>query len=301
LTDDLAYARTFYPKSQVVRYLNGLAARTHLAIYKNKKEKRNRFVTFWRQELPLVVREMHRPLFYSLLIFSFGFIIGIFSTVMDESFTRDIMGDAYVSMTIENISEGDPTAVYKQSPSFPMFVRIGFNNMMVTFLTFVAGITFSLGTIWKIPSLVNGLFPHGVMIGTFLTMFYTQDVAFDAVRIVYIHGTLEISALIIAGGAGLGLGRAMLFPGTFSRRYAMGRAAKNGIKVMFGISPVVITAAFFESYITRLTGMPVWLNFLIIIASAALILWYFVWYPIQIEKKMTLAPTVRSQHEARPI
>ncbi len=54
LTDDLAYARTFYPKSKTVKYLNGLAARTHLAIYKNKKEKKNKFLEFWTTDLPLI-------------------------------------------------------------------------------------------------------------------------------------------------------------------------------------------------------------------------------------------------------
>lgn len=285
LTDDLAYARTFYPKSQTVKYLNGLAARTHLAIYKNKKEKRSRLITFWTHELPLIVRQMHKPIFFSFLIFTFGFLIGMLSSVMDFGFIRDILSDSYVNGTMENIVGGDPTAVYKNSPSFAMVVRIGLNNLLVTFMTFVAGIFFTIGTIWKIEGIVNGIFPHGVMIGSFFTLFYTQDVAFDAIRIVYIHGTLEISAIILAGGAGIALGNSMLFPGTHTRKYAMTQAAKNGTKLIFGLIPVVMMAAFFESYITRLSGMPLIVNALIILGSAAFIIWYFVIYPIRLSKK----------------
>ena len=54
LIDDLAYARTFYPKSQTVRYLNGLAARTHLLIYENRKPDKNRLYHFFAEELPLI-------------------------------------------------------------------------------------------------------------------------------------------------------------------------------------------------------------------------------------------------------
>ena len=51
-TDDLAYSRTFYPKSKTTRYLNSLAVRIHQKIYTVKKERTNRFITFWRDELP---------------------------------------------------------------------------------------------------------------------------------------------------------------------------------------------------------------------------------------------------------
>jgi hypothetical protein len=60
ITDDLAYAKTFYPKSNTTKYLNGLASTFHQSIYKNKKEKSTRFVTFWRYELPLVFYKHRR-------------------------------------------------------------------------------------------------------------------------------------------------------------------------------------------------------------------------------------------------
>jgi uncharacterized membrane protein SpoIIM required for sporulation len=65
----------------------------------------------------------------------------------------------------------------------------------------------------------------------------------------------------------------------------MTQAAKNGTKLIFGLIPVVMMAAFFESYITRLSGMPLIVNALIILGSAAFIIWYFVIYPIRLSKK----------------
>src|ERR1700753_3965894 len=79
ITDDLAYAKTFYPKSNTTKYLNGIAASFHQSIYKKKKEKTSRFITYWRFELPLVFYKHRRPLLYSFLFFMAFSLIGALS------------------------------------------------------------------------------------------------------------------------------------------------------------------------------------------------------------------------------
>ena len=69
LTDDLSYARTFYPDANVTRYLNGLAGQMHRGLMQNKRDDRSRFVTFWKYELPLLFRQSHRMLALSTGIF----------------------------------------------------------------------------------------------------------------------------------------------------------------------------------------------------------------------------------------
>ncbi|MEM7373712.1 MAG: stage II sporulation protein M [Bacteroidota bacterium] len=283
LTDDLAYARTFYPKSQTVRYLNGLAARTHLAIYKNKKEKRNRFLTFWSQELPLVYRRAHRPMFYSFVIFTFAFLIGMLAALKEPAFLRMVLGDGYVDMTLENIENGDPMGVYKQMPSLSMFVYIARNNIQVAFNTFAWGILTPLGTIYF-------LFYNGIMLGGFLTFFHTQNLIWETLPVIYVHGTLELTAIVIAGGAGILLGNSFLFPGTYTRKQSLQRAAKDGIKIMVGLVPVFITAAFLESYVTRLTETPLYFKLCIIILSLAFLIWYYILYPIFVERQQHSLP-----------
>ncbi|MDX2245550.1 MAG: stage II sporulation protein M [Bacteroidia bacterium] len=278
LTDDLAYSRTFYPKSQTVRYLNGLAARTHLAIYKNKKEKRGRFLTFWTLELPLIYREAHRYMLYSMLIFTFTFLIGTFAAYTDEEFLRIVLSDEYVDMTLQNIHNGDPMGVYKDSPSFPMFVKIAYNNIQVSFLAFVLGIFCSFGTIYI-------LFKNGLMLGSFFMLFHTEGIIWEALPVIYIHGTLELSAIVIAGGAGFMLGNSILFPGTHTRAYSIQKAATAGVKIIVGLIPVFLLAAFLESYITRLTEMPLANKLIIIILSLAFVVWYYIIYPITITRE----------------
>ena len=74
LTDDLSYARTFYPNSNLIEYLNNLSAKAHTSIYGTKKEKKGRFVQFWKTEVPLAVAENHRQLLYSLIIFGISIV-----------------------------------------------------------------------------------------------------------------------------------------------------------------------------------------------------------------------------------
>src|ERR1700712_5966495 len=74
ITDDLAYSKTFYPKSKTTQYLNGLASGFHQSIYKNKKENKSRFIKFWKTELPLLFAQYRKQLLYSFIVFVlFGF------------------------------------------------------------------------------------------------------------------------------------------------------------------------------------------------------------------------------------
>ena len=148
LVNDLGYSKTFYPHSKVTQYLNGLASRIYLGIYRNKKEETSRFWKFWKTELPLTVRRHHKELLYAFLIFSSFAVMAAVSAAHDDSFVRGVLGDSYVEMTDENISRGDPFGVYKDKGRFNMFVAIAVNNIKVSFVTFVAGFLLSIGTVW---------------------------------------------------------------------------------------------------------------------------------------------------------
>src|ERR1044072_5286082 len=155
LTDDLAYSKTFYPNSNTSKYLNGLASLFHQKIYKNKRERSARIKTFWIYELPYLFRQYHRQLFFSFLFFIVFTFMGALSAKYDDSFIRLILSDDYVNMTNQNIEKGDPFGVYKQNGQVEMFFYIAFNNIRVSFIAFVAGLLFSVGTV--IMLMQNGL------------------------------------------------------------------------------------------------------------------------------------------------
>lgn len=278
LTDDLSYARTFYPDSKVVLYLNGLSAQIHQKLYKNKKEDIGRVKTFWRYELPLVMFETRWNLLLAFLFFAIACALGALSAANDETFVRLILGDHYVNLTLENIDKGDPLAIYKSQGSGDMFLQITFNNIMVSFKAFVLGVVFSFGTLAV-------LVQNGIMLGSFQYFFFEKGLLLDSVLKIWIHGTLEISAIVIAGAAGLTVGNSLLFPGTYSRLISFRKGIKKGLKIAVGLIPIFIAAGFLESFVTRLT-LPVWASSSIIIISAFFIIWYFIIYPRQLANRI---------------
>lgn len=280
LVNDLGYSKTYYPHSKVTQYLNGLASRIYLGIYRNKREESSRFTRFWRTELPLVVRRYHRELLYAFLVFTSFAIIAAFSSAHDETFVRGILGDGYVEHTEENIARGDPFGIYKNEDRFTMFIRIAMNNIKVAFLVFIAGLVLSLGSVWL-------LFKNGVMVGAFQYMFFAKGLGWQSVLVIWVHGTLEISAIIIAGAAGIILGNSILFPGTHKRLHSLKRGTRDGLKLMIGLVPVFITAAFLEGYITRYSTMPKAVSISILLTSFTFIIWYFVIYPVKVQKRTT--------------
>jgi uncharacterized membrane protein SpoIIM required for sporulation len=278
LTDDLSYAKTFYPKGNTLMYLNGIAATAHQKIYKTKKESKNRFISFFKTEFPLSFYKHQKQLLIAFSVFAFFSIVGAFSSANDVDFVRLILGDSYVNMTLENIEKGDPMAVYKKANEVDMFIGITINNIKVAMYAFVLGMLFSVGTLYI-------MMQNGIMLGSFLYFFYDKDLLWESSRTIWIHGTIEISVIIIAGCAGLVLGNGLLFPKTYSRLESFKRSMKDGLKIMVSSIPFFIIAGFLEGFVTRHTEMPDWLAIFIILLSLASIIFYYVIYPIQLHKK----------------
>lgn len=284
LTEDLAFARAKYSDSDLVVYLNGLTLKVHNVIYRNKPEKTNRLVTFWTMDLPEVLHSSRKYLVYALLIFSVGIAIGALSAANDHTFVRLILGDQYVNMTLENIKNGDPMAVYKQASEGVMFLGITVNNIKVSLLAFAMGIFFSLGTGYI-------LFTNGVMVGAFHYLFVQNGLFDETIMTIWVHGTLELSAIVFAGGAGLVMGHSLLFPGTYPRGYSFRKGAKKGLKIVISLVPFFIVAGFLEGFATRHTEWPFFLKLLIIAISALVVVFYTFVLP-------NLHKYVRKEHSA---
>ncbi len=276
VTDDLSFARTQYPDSRTTRYLNDLASKVHLEIYKNKREDKNRFISFWKEELPAVMYEVRKPLLYSFIIFLIAGVMGGVSTRYDDTFVRLILGDGYVNMTLENIKNGNPTSVYSGQSELMMFFFITWNNILVSFRVFVFGVFASLGTGFY-------LFYNGLMVGTFIMFFSQEQQLSQALPVIMLHGTIELSSIVIAAAAGFTMGNSLLFPGTYSRMDSFKRGAIKGLKIVMGLVPFFILAGFIESFVTRYAFMHWSIKTFIITLSAFLMIYYFVIYPIRLK------------------
>ena len=274
VTDDLSFARTQYADSRTTKYLNALAGKVRLEIYKNKRESNRRFITFWTEEVPDVMYNSRKVLGYAFIIFAVTVLIGVVSANYDDTFVRLILGDDYVNMTLENIKKGNPTNVYESEDPVIMFLSIAWNNISVSFRVFVFGIFASIGT-----GLYLGY--NGIMVGAFTAFFAKEQQFSQAFPVIMLHGTIELTSIVIAAAAGFRMGNSLLFPGTYSRIVSFRKGAVDGLKIVMGLVPFFILAAFIESFITRYAFMHWALKTLIIGASAFLMIFYFIFYPIR--------------------
>ena len=284
LVNDLAYAKTFYPTSKVTQFINGQASKTYLSIYKNRKEESNRIVDFWTYDLPLTIRKYHRIIFFMFILFCVFFMVGFFSNRFDENFVRQMLGDDYVDKTIQNIEEGNPFGIYQSGSSFLSWMGIMINNIIVALVYFSQGIIFGFFT-------VKSMITEAIRIGAFHYLFFSRGLGLQWALAVMIHGTLELWSIIVSCSAGVVLGMGLLFPGTLKRIESLKRAAKDGVKITVGVLPVFIVAAFFEGFVTRYYKMHWMLSSLILVSSAAFIVWYFVIYPTRLQRRLSFQMT----------
>lgn len=277
VTDDLAFAQTYYPKSKTTVYLNQLAVKAHQTIYKNKKEKKGRLKWFWKVEVPLAIQVAHKPMLLALVVFLLAIVAGVVSTLYDEDFPRYLLGDGYVNMTLENIAKGDPLGVYGRDSQVNMFFYITINNIMVALKAIGFGIVFSILTI---VDMLN----NGVMVGVFFTFLYTEGQLGIAFLSVFIHGVIELASIVIAGGAGIMLGNSFMFPGTYKRIDSLKRGARNAAIIAVGLVPLFIVAGFLESFITRYY-QNIWVGILTIGITFPFIIWYYIILPKRVFKR----------------
>lgn len=283
ITSDLAFAQTQYPDSPVTVYLNDIALGIHRDVHRHKRTKWSLFLSFWTHDIPLAVYEARGNILTSLIVFLFFIVVGVISTLGDPDFPRACLGDSYVDMTLENINNGEPMAVYSQGSQVASFLGITVNNIFVSFITYVMGVFTSFGT---------GLYlmNNGVMVGAFITFFYVRGLFVEAILAIMLHGTLELSAIVIAGGAGITLGNGWLFPGTHSRARSFVLAARRSLRILVSTMPIFVIAGFIEGFFTRFTDVGDVLRLSVILLSLAFVLFYYVYWPIKVHRNAIEKP-----------
>ena len=272
VTSDLAFAQTHYPDSKITRYLNNLASALHNEIYRSHRYRWQSLLTFWTHDVPLTMWEARRELLLSFTIFAVSAFVGFLSQMLDPEFCRIILGDNYVDMTLQNIAQGEPMAVYSGDSADSMFGSITLNNVRVSFVAFALGVLTSVGTGFV-------LFQNGVMLGAFQTLFAQHGLLWQSALAIWLHGTLEISSVVVAGAAGLAMGNGWLFPGTYPRLVSFRRGARRGLRIVVGTVPLFVVAGFIESFLTRHTEWSDLLRLAIIGASLAFVVYYFIVLP----------------------
>lgn len=273
VTEDLSFSRTYYPYRLVRVYLNNMARSFFGSVYKNKKLSGKGIIDFWKTELPMIIFSCRKSFLTAFVVFMLAAAIGVFSTYQDPTFANHMLGAEYMDMTRENIKSGDPMAVYKKAnDELPMFLQITLNNIKVAFLAFVSGIVMGIGSLLV-------LLYNGIMLGCFQFYFIQQDLARESILAIWMHGTLEISSVVISGAAGLEMGKGLIFPGSYTRLQSLRLSSIKGLKILLSTVPLFIVAGFVEGFLTRQTEIGDIIRALFILVCAAFIVGYYILYP----------------------
>ena len=281
LLNDLAYSQTYYPKSKTTVYLNFLVSQIYRKIYKTRRVEQNRIAYFFRTEVPGIMYQNRTSVLFAFVLFFFFCLLGVISARYDHTFIRLILGDDYVNMTLKNIDNGDPMAVYKSGNSLGSFIGITMNNISVAARAYIYGL--SAGVLTFYIALQNG-----IMLGSFQYFFYEQGVFAASLRGIWLHGAMEIFSIVISTAAGFMLAGSLLFPKTYSRMYSFKMGVQESMKVFISTLPFFVAAGFIEGFVTRLSNtMPLWVNILIISGTLLIISFYYLIYPFILNKKQS--------------
>jgi uncharacterized membrane protein SpoIIM required for sporulation len=239
IVSDLAIAQRDFPDDQLTLWLNGLAARAHLRLYRAPAPSWKRLGSFFSTDFARRFRSAGPYLIASaLLLFgpaAVAYVGALFSVTLR---------DALVPASLRQIMESGRTWTEIEPGLRPGMATLIFtNNIQVAFLSFAGGVLCGLGTAYVLTA--NGLALGGVLGAA---QFY--GVAPLLWSFISPHGYLELTCIVIAGAAGLMLGDALLRPGLQRRREALARTSRRAVELVLGAAPVLVVAGLIEGFVS---------------------------------------------------
>lgn len=297
VTDDLSHSRSNYPNRSVRVYLNDLASKIFDKLGRRKKLNFQVIKEFYTVEVPQLMYLARREMAISFIVFLLSMAIGVYSCIQNPEFASVVLGEDYVQMTEENISNGDAMAVYTGGNGMEGFIRILENNAKIDVMMLGLGLFFSFGALWV-------LVRNGIMVGVFQFFFFQHGGFKDSLLTIWLHGTIEITTIALMGGVALLAGKGLLFPGNYTRYQSFRLSAGNAAKLLLMVLPFTFVAAVIEGFITRMTGMPDLVKGFFIVLSLALVVMYFFVYPRMVHKRHGVNPMhekLRKEHPSSPV
>jgi len=237
------------PDDQVIGYLNALVIRVHGMIYRKAPFRWSSIWDFLVTGFPVTFRLTAVYTAWSTGVFLFFAAMGFFLGLGEAGFIELLVS----TETISQVEKGEVwfKGLHTVAPQASSLIMT--NNISVTFLTFAAGITFGLGTIYLLA--LNGL-----LLGTVSALCFKHGLSEEFWAFILPHGSLELTAVFIAGGAGLMLGHALANPGPYRRSEMLVAVSKQAVRLVFGCVPLLFVAGLIEAFFSP-SPLPSWLKF----------------------------------------
>ncbi|RFD30965.1 hypothetical protein CER19_07160 [Pseudomonas sp. GL93] len=258
LCQHLALAQQRGYSSYLVDPLQQLALRGHQQLYRHRSQLTANILAFLLADFPRLVREQWRFVLIAGLLF-FGSLVGIALLVyLFPDLVYSIISPQQVAemqgMYNPDASRLGRAAERAASEDWMMFGYYVMHNIGIAFQTFAAGLLFGLGSVFFL--IFNGLV-IGAVSGHLTDIGYGQTFWSFVIG----HGAFELSAITLAGAAGLQLGWSLVAPGRLARSEALRLAARKSIRMLCGVMVFLLIAAFIEAYWSSTTRIEPWIKY----------------------------------------
>jgi uncharacterized membrane protein SpoIIM required for sporulation len=250
LCQQLALAQARGYSSHLIEQLQQLAMRGHQQFYRHRSPLGAQLIGFLLGGFPRLVRAEWRCVLAASLLF-FGSLLGMGALVYAFPELIYSLVDPEQVASMERMYDPDASRLGRfaergSGDDWMMFGYYIMNNIGIAFQTFASGLLFGLGSLFFL--LFNGL-----MIGAVAG--HLTQIGYGATFWSFVvgHGAFELTAIALAGGAGLKLGWALLAPGRLSRGEALRLAAARSVRLIGGVIVFLLLAAFIEAYWSSMT------------------------------------------------
>jgi uncharacterized membrane protein SpoIIM required for sporulation len=236
---DLSRVRSRKLGTGLAEHLQNLALRSYSQIYQGRQRQHwQEVLDFCLWGFPAIVRQTWPFTAIATATFLVGGLIGWWFAWRDPAFL-----DLVIPLHIRNLVEDEGKLWMGSIVGVEPLASSGImtNNISVTLTTLAGGMLAGLGSLFI-------LWNNGLHIGAIATFVGQNRLAYPFWAFVFPHGSLELPAIFLAGGAGLLLGSALVFPGRYKRLVALKLAAEKAIQIMFGVVPMLVIAGGIEGF-----------------------------------------------------
>lgn len=235
----LSYSQTYFPDEEVTTYLNSLVSNAHNILYKDQVSSAKQISRFFSTTFIGLLLDQWKFIMVAMVLFVLGGAAGFISVASNPLHLYSILP----AEMVQGIDPDQLGASNGAVNSSLMSAEIMTNNIQVAILAFAGGITFGILTVYLL--LYNGL-----MVGALAATFWHYDKSYEFWAYIVPHGMVELTAIFIAGGAGLLMGYKLFVPGRFTRSFQLKQQAKRSVQLLLGTVPLFVIAGIIEGFIT---------------------------------------------------
>lgn len=243
---DLARARTYGGSPELLYTMERMVGLGHNLLYRTETRSWRRFLSFAAGGFPALARRRWKPILIASVLFYLPTLLTFAAVRREPALETELLGADMLSRVEEAEEKERAGEGYAEVPEvfMPAFATsLIRNNVQVTFLAFAGGLLAGLGSVWV-------LVLNGVMLGSVAAAFANHGQSLHLWTFVLPHGVIELTAICIAGGAGLWMGSALLLPGRRTRREMLVTRGREAVSLIGGTALMLVVAGTIEGFIS---------------------------------------------------